>query len=84
MLGRGDILKGGHLCKLLRLQAPGLVGKIQLHHIACRGFGGWVVGWMDGWVGGPSFSAPSSLFGACAVTSKVIKRAAMWGEKKNK
>lgn len=69
-----NILKGGHLCMLLRLQAPGRVGKIQLHHIACRGLGGWV--------GGPSFPAPSSLFGACAVTGKVIKRAAMWRGKK--
>lgn len=39
-----NILKGGHLCMLLRLQAPGRVGKIQLHHIACRGLGGWVGG----------------------------------------
>lgn len=40
------------------------------------------LGWVGGWVGGPSFPAPSSLFGACAVTGKVIKRAAMWRGKK--
>lgn len=40
------------------------------------------LGWVGGWVGGPSFPAPSSLFGACAVTGKVIKRAALWRGKK--